>query len=165
MRALNSIMVGLLVVAVSMGSQLFALFGPCTTDHDYTFENTISCSNGVCTGQVRITPVQRSCKNEEDSECTQDDDAALLVIYDPETSTNNVYEILLNLGLGTTCGGCVAAIIAITGWSGPGTLLAVAVACGISCQALLSQVDACLFTTCEQDLSTRTVIPGGHNCE
>lgn len=166
MRPLFAILVGLLVFSMSMGSQIYALFGPCTTDREGFFENTIRCTTDGCAGHVRVESIQRTCKELDDSECDQNDNALYSTVYDFKVTTNFTFEMLVNFGAGVACASCALSLLALIG-SGGGTVASLLMGgvCSATCGVLFNDLDRCLYTTCEQDLDSREATKGGHFCD
>ena len=164
MRNFTSILIGLLVFSMSVGSQTFALFGPCTTDVEPSYENTISCSDGDCVGHILVTSIQRSCENEDDMPCEQDNNAIRTVTYDVVKTVDFTYDLLLDVGFDATCALCVLGVVSITGWTGAPSLVAISVACGVACRELFDLIDACLYTSCDPNLNDKHYTYGGHMC-
>jgi len=142
---------------------VFAARGPCSVTAESSFQNTIRCENGVCLGMVYNTPEQKDCQNADESACTPVS-RPLKITYESKSVNFTTAEVAAHAGVGLACAGCALGVLAVTGWTGPGAIAGVTLACGALCAAAFVSMDGCWFVRCEQDLNTRSETPGGKGC-
>lgn len=168
MRPLSAILIGLLVFSMAMGSQIYALFGPCTTISEGDYTSTITCSGGVCIGHATVIRSQSLCEDEDDVPCDQNYDAVRFITYDVATFVNLTFEDLLYAGLDAACALFVLGVVAAVGWTGVGAAIgtvAFSVVCGFVGRDIVSLIDACSFTTCYPDMDKKEERKGGRTCD
>ncbi len=139
---------------------------PCDLLTEGVFQNTINCQNGACIGSIHILPPKYGCTGGELGSCTD--------IPDVGAIDYSAKPVDLGLEKWAECHhasqGCVACLItagALAFVPGIGWVADVGVGavCGVVCGiGWWWDEDACCWTACQQDLTTRLTYPGGQSC-
>jgi len=136
-------------------------WGPCTEDDPGYFTNTITCFQGMCSGQVTIKPRQASCKSMDETACT-DLPNNFFVLYSWK-QTNLGWGAMVSCVAATgPCSICIAIAAAFCTVPPWWDCIIGAGGCAIPCY--MYAPDPCCWLTCTQDILTRFPIGGGVTC-